>query len=258
MNAMPVIFTHRAATWRAANRRVRATHLRGSAALLVGLLLSACGQEAPPEPTDSSYFPLVEGAFWRYDHAGNWVERVEVATATFQGQPAFKVSDSANPRDDLRSDSIIVVNNGRASRVSKDELLAPPGGTETLQSSVTYGVGFTRFNDAWATEGVGFSETPEYSRVETPAGESAQPAEDRRHTLEVVNSSVSVSTPAGTFNCVVVRRTKDWQATGTDTSDAQTKLFWFAPGVGKVREFNEETNNLEELIEFSIPEQAAP
>lgn len=47
--------------------------------------------------------------------------------------------------------------------------------------------------------------------------------------------------------CMQVRRTKDWEAEadGIDASDAPTKLFWFAPGVGMVREENEETGSFE-------------
>ena len=65
-----------------------------------------------------------------------------------------------------------------------------------------------------------------------------------------------VVTGQGTFDCIAIRRTKDWQAEedGLDPSDAQTKTYWFARGVGKVQERNEETNNVEVLVGYSIPQ----
>jgi hypothetical protein len=67
--------------------------------------------------------------------------------------------------------------------------------------------------------------------------------------------SDQVSTPVGSFDCIVIKRTKDWQAEedGVDASDAQTKTFWFARGVGKVQELNEETGSSELLTSFEIP-----
>ena len=220
----------------------------------------ACGQEAPPEPVTGSvsYHPLVDGAWWEYDHGGRWTERVTL-TANVDGMPGFIMSDSPNPSDGLRSDSIISNAGGRISRMTKDEYLVPSTGAPgVLQSSVTYGVGFTRFNEDWANQAVGFKESPEYVRVETPPGQPARPGEARKHTFEVISLSEEVVTAVGTFDCIVIQRTKDWQAeaVGMEASDAQTKKFWFAPGVGKVQERNEETGSTELLTAFEIPESA--
>jgi hypothetical protein len=217
----------------------------------------ACGQEAPPEPVTGSvsYHPLVDRAWWEYDHGGRWTERVTL-TADVDG---FIMSDSPNPSDGLRSDSIISNVGGRISRMTKDEyLVASTGAAGVLQSSVTYGVGFTRFNEDWANQAVGFKESPEYVRVETPPGQPAKPGEARKHTFEIISLSEEVVTAAGTFDCIVIQRTKDWQAeaVGMEASDAQTKRFWFAPGVGKVQERNEESGSTELLTAFEIPETA--
>jgi hypothetical protein len=199
--------------------------------------LSGCGQEPPAEPAEQApYHPLVSGAWWKYEH-DDWTERVDVEATSFEGEPAFLMTDSPNPKDSLRSDAIVVERAGRVLRVAKDEYLIGANDQATLDSSVSYGVGFTRFDEAWAQQAVGFKETPEY-------------------TFEILSLSEQVATPLGTFDCIKIRRTKDWQAeaAGIDASDAQPKLFWFARGVGKVRELNLDTNSGELLSDYSIPE----
>jgi hypothetical protein len=219
-------------------------------------LATGCGQKepAPPAPPQP-YHPLVAGSWWRYAHS-DWTERVELnETTTDDGAPAFALVDSPDD-DQLRSDSVIASVDGRIVRLAKKEYLVNSDGSEMLTSSVTYGVGFTRFNEDWANRDVGYKETPEYIRVETPPDGAARPAQQRRHTFEIMSLSEEVTTGSGTFDCIVIRRTKDWQAEeeGVDLSDAETKTFWFARGVGKVQERNEATQNLELLLDYYIPE----
>jgi len=219
-------------------------------------LATGCSQEDPEPPAAEllPYHPLVEGSWWRYAHS-DWTERVDLAAGTTaDGQPAFTMADS--PNDGLRSDSIITSVDGRIVRLEKKEFEVSAGGSEALSSSVSYGVGFTRFNEDWANQAVGYKETPEYVRVETQPDSGTRPPENRRHTFEIMSLSEEVTTGSGTFDCIVIRRTKDWEAEeeGVDLSDAQTKTFWFARGVGKVKEQNEETQNIELLLDFYIPE----
>jgi hypothetical protein len=64
-------------------------------------------------------------------------------------------------------------------------------------------------------------------------------------------------------NCVRVRRQRDYERTPPSTDagateppvqEDQAKLYWFAPGIGKVKEQNLETDNTEVLVEYDIPE----
>jgi hypothetical protein len=216
----------------------------------------ACGQEPPVEPgVLAPYHPLVAGAWWEYEH-DDWTERVTLSGASFEGEAAFLMTDSPNPKDDLRSDATLLARQGRVLRVSKQEYLIGANAEATLESSVSYGVGFTRFDESWASQPVGFKETPAYERTEAPPGGAPKAAEPRRHTFEILSLSEPVATPRGTFDCIKIRRTKDWQAEvdGLDASDAQPKLFWFARAVGKVRELNLDTNSGELLSDYSIPE----
>jgi hypothetical protein len=223
----------------------------GVLALLVGV---GCGQEAPAEPVVGSYEPLVAGSWWDYAH-NSWSEHVTLTSTSYEGSPAFVLASSADPDDDVRSDAVIAEKDGRVVRLAKDDFRVQSTGDVPV-ASVTYGVGFTRFNEAWAGEAVGFKESPEYTRIETPPGGSAKAGEFRKHTFEVLSLSEQVVTAAGSFDCIKIRRTKDWQAEadGLDISDAQTKTFWFARGVGRVQERNDETGRTESLSAFAVPE----
>jgi hypothetical protein len=238
-----------------ADRAVRA--LAGAAYLAFASLLglaAGCGQKDPDAPAaEQPYYPLVPGAWWQYAHS-DWTERVETATATFDGHDAILMTDSPNPSDGLRSVSTIRSIDGNVVRVAKQEYLMD-GANPLLTSSVTYGVGFTRFNENWASQPVGYKDTPEYVRVETSPDGMVGAPEARKHTFEIISLAESVVTGRGSFDCIVIQRTKDWQAeaAGVDVSDAQTKRFWFARGVGKVQERNLETGSTELLIDYSIP-----
>ena len=54
-----------------------------------------------------------------------------------------------------------------------------------------------------------------------------------------------LTVPAGTFKSVKIRR--------DNVSDPETKLFWFAAGVGKIREENPSTGAVSELTAYEIP-----
>ncbi len=61
----------------------------------------------------------------------------------------------------------------------------------------------------------------------------------------VESAAETITVPAGTFTCVRVRRVSTNESgTGSD------KTFWFAPGVGKVKETG---GKIEELLEYAIP-----
>jgi hypothetical protein len=230
--------------------------LRSSCLALGAAALLGCGQEAPPAPVPlGPYHPLVDGAWWEYQHS-DWTERVTLTATTLGGAPAFLMTDSPNPGDGVRSDATVVAVAGRVLRKTKQEYLIAADGTATLETSVDYGVGFTRFDESWAEQAVGYEETPEYERVEIPAAGAAGAPEARRHTFEIMSLSEPVQTSMGTFDCIKIKRTKDWQAEadGLDASDAEPKIFWFARGVGKVRELNLDTERGELLSGYFIPE----
>lgn len=207
-------------------------------------------------PSGDELCPAKDGATWTYYHSGSggWTEVQTVTLAEYDGASTLLFSDTPNPSDDLRSDSYHVKEDGRLLRVYKEQFwVNPANGEETLDSSATYGEGFLRCDDAWASKDVGFTESPSYTRVETVAGQAPKPSEERKHTF-TIEARENITTESGLSftDCVKVRRGKDWAAvTGEDVEE---KLYWFCPGVGKVREENVTSGNYEELTEYSIPE----
>lgn len=212
---------------------------------------------APPD--DDSICPMVDGATWTYWHTskGGWSETQTVTTGEYDGESVFIVADTPDPdpTSSLRADSYIARKDGKLLRLYKEEFWVDPEdpSNELPNGKATYGVGFTRCNEAWATAEVGWSESPEYVRIETPEGDVAKPAETRKHTF-TVEGREDVNTTQGGFsftNCVKVRRSKDWAAVAGE--DAEEKLYWFCPGVGKVREENVTSGNSEELTDYDLP-----
>lgn len=211
------------------------------------------GGETSAPPSDDSLCPMVEGATWTYFHSSGWTETQTVAIGEYDGKSAFVVSDTPNPSDDLRSDSYHVKVDGALQRVYKEQFWVDPNTQEdVLDTSTSYDPGFLRCNEAWADQDAGWSESPEYTRIETPAAQDPKAPEARKHTF-TVEGREDVSTASGLefTNCVKVRRGKDWAATAGE--DVEEKLYWFCPGVGKVREENVVKGSYEELTEYSIP-----
>ena len=95
-------------------------------------------------------------------------------------------------------------------------------------------------------------------RTETHPGEASK-TRPRAHVYTVESTSETVTVPAGKFlDCLRVRRERDLEndaiVEADITQDEQSKMFWFAPGVGKVREENLITGSREELIDYELPE----
>jgi hypothetical protein len=218
--------------------------------LALAALASGCGQDPPPD-LDGDYFPLRDGARYEYQHSKDgWVE-----TVTFEARDddRFLLEQSEDP-DGNSSVSVIDRDGDDLLRTSEEQLV-----DGQLDRSIVYDPGFLRFSSAWLELGEGDEDARTYERTETEAGETAKPTAVRAHVYTIESLSETVSVPAGRFqNCLVVRRERDLEnesgAGGVDTREEQNKQFWFAPGVGKVREANLITGSTEELIEYDLGE----
>lgn len=219
---------------------------------LLALALAACDQKDPTAPDDSdSYFPLIDGARYEYSHSnGGWTEVVEIE-ATDDGM--FEQHQSGDP-DGESSVSTFDVVDGEVLRVEEDQFL-----DDELVYSATYDPGFLRFSAAWVEAENGFEETRTYDRVETEAGMDPKDPQPRAHTFTVESTSETVMVPAGKFlNCLRVRRVRALDDPSIDDPTAQEeqdKLYWFATGVGKVREENVMTGSTEVLVTYDLGEE---
>lgn len=208
-----------------------------------------------PSPSDA-LCPMKEGATWTYYHSSNkgWTEVETVTRADYNGKSTLVVKDTPNPKDSLRADSYHIKEGGRLLRIFKKQFWVDTrNSNDILDAEVTYDPGFLRCDEAWLTKEIGFTESPEYQRAETPANSATKAPEARKHSFTIeAREDIAVQGGKLSFkNCVKVRRGKDWAATSGE--DIEEKLYWFCPGVGKVREENVVSGNYEELVEYDIP-----
>ena len=192
-----------------------------------------------------SYFPLVEFGHWEYvarTTSGQVLgtEIVDASAADYLGQSVLLFVDNPNSVGEW-TESWINRQGSTAARIHKE--IKDGTGTTMI---VDYTPGFARFDDAWTEVGPKGEQT--YERVETD-GQGQNPIVDTRgHTFEVTDLSQSVTVPAGTFDCIAVTRIRT-----TGASAGEVVHFWYAAGIGKVKEERPADNRVEELTAVVIP-----
>ena len=252
--------------------------LRSALLVPLALTLLACGQPPPPgsdeagtessdtatetsaeTSTDTSatetgtdtgtveetLYPLVDGASWTYvitNTSGQilGMDTIDLSETVWMGGQAWEMVDSPNANGTW-STSTIIRDGDLALRVHRVEMAQA-----TTTAIIDYAPGFARASDAWTTQG--FIEELLYTRTAYDSNGQNPVVEDRGHTFEVVGVDQSVTVPAGTFNCVKVERVR---TLGTEAG--ALAWFWYAPGIGKVREERPVEMEIEELVSVSIP-----
>lgn len=210
----------------------------------------SAGESAGTDTTNTgmdpeSLCPMVDGAQWSYviTNTGGQVlgmDVTEFSATTFAGQQAIDQTDEPDAQGEW-SVSTLVQQGDEVFRVHREELdsLGTTG-------SFDYDPGFLRCSEAWTA--VGGPQEYLYDRTAYDANGQNPSTEPRGHTFEVVAVGEMVTVPAGTFECVKVERVR---TVGTEAG--ALVWFWFAPGVGKVREERPIEMEIEELVSVSIP-----
>jgi hypothetical protein len=245
----------------------------GLAGLLALALPLACNQPPPPGSEDEegesstasagtsdtdtgetgtdtsedggSLYPLVDGAQWTYvitSTSGQvlGMDVTSMSETTWDGMQAWELADEPNANGNS-SISVLIRDGDVVLRVHREEM--DQVGTTAI---IDYVPGFPRASDAWTS--VGVMEEFLYDRTAYDANGLNPVVEARGHTYEVLAIDESVTVPAGTFECVKVERVR------TVGAEAGALVwFWFAPGVGKVREERPIEMEIEELASVSIP-----
>jgi hypothetical protein len=199
------------------------------------------GHNQAPSIDAEEYFPLPHNAVWTYRHTkvgeGSWNEVVTLTAATGDEAPGFKLVDEPN-RDGEVTEQLWRWVGTAVMRISRRELL-----NGNLVRLSTYDPGFTRFDTRWTT--AGFKETVTYTRTEQESGTGAN-AESRSQVFEVLSTAETVTIDDTTYeDCLLISRTRP------DTADVGH--YWFARGVGKVKEIDPDSMTREELIDFRAP-----
>ena|GEM_PF-1461301 len=206
-----------------------------------------------------SHFPLVDGATWTYHHQypqnpGKmpWDEVATMRSATYEDKPAFILEDEEDAQGE-RSSSTMVIDGTKVQRVYKEVAVA-----DQLAFKTSYDPGFLRYDEAWANS-AGAAEQLTYDSLQicvmassaSKCAAGAMRMETTTHSYKVLSQNVSITVPAGTFDTVQIERTNlgDPAIQGDD----EVKHFWYAPGVGKVREEDKQDGATEELSSYKFP-----
>jgi hypothetical protein len=204
---------------------------------------------SPAAGSRQSHFPLVDGASWTYQHTNlvdaPWEEGARVTATTYGGRDAFVLTDEEDAEGE-QTHSTLVVDGTRIYRTYKETAVG-----DEVAVTTTYDPAFLRYDEAWREVGTSVTLDDDWTQrcVVASSASNCAPGAMKlgrtSHTYTVLDVADAITVPAGTFNAVKIQR--------DNVLDPETKLFWFAVGVGKVREQNPETGAVEELSAYEIP-----
>jgi hypothetical protein len=222
--------------------------------ILVSVGVAACGDDAPADPdggvvacstpTSARYLPLVVGASWTYDTSDMGAPNV-VKTSTVEafedvgdrkaGVLAYRVRTR---KSGAHGDVVSWQEDRCTSIVRHREQSFDLAGT--LLTDQFYVPSKLRVDESAGHLAVGMTWTTAYTEVEVdPVLGTKTVSKDETWSVEALDESVTVA--AGTFTCLKVHKLTSGQA---------DKRYWFAAGVGKVREEGEQ---IETLTAFTVP-----
>lgn len=203
--------------------------------------------EPQPNAFEDTLYPLADGATWTYlakTSSGQvlGMEEVEMVEIEWEGQQAFLQSDSPSAQGKWTEAVLMRIGEDEVFRVHKE--IQTPQGTQTI---VDYDPGFVRANDAWSE--VDQFQQYEYTRTQTDGDGLNESIEPRGHAYTVLAVGEEVTVPAGTFDTIKIERIRT-----AGTNVGERVIFWYARGVGKVKEDRPAEQKLEELVSASIPD----
>jgi len=203
----------------------------------------------PKAGSRDSHFPLVDGAVWKYHHENPtkapWDEVATVKAITYMDQPAFSFQDEEDAQGEQTTSTLVIDGSG-VYRVYKEVAVSGQVAVKTA-----YDPAFLRYDEAWLKEGQtvtlddDWTQTCVFTSSASKCAPGAVKTGKTTHSWKVLSLHSEVTVPAGTFDCVQIER--------VNPGDVETKHFWFAKGVGKVRELDISSNATEELTEVEIP-----
>lgn len=203
----------------------------------------------PAAGSKQSHFPLVDGTRWTYHHTtvidDPWDETDTVTKGTYQGQDVFVLSDEEDAQGE-QTRSTHVIDGTRVYRAYKEVSVG-----DVVAVTTTYDPAFLRYDEAWTTTGDtvtlddDWTQNCEVASTASKCAPGAVKTGTTTHTYTVLDTAEELTVLAGTFTTVKIQR--------DNVSDPETKIFWFAAGVGKVREESPATGAVTELSAYEIP-----
>jgi hypothetical protein len=220
-------------------------------AVVLAVALSACGggggggdgtppPPPPPPPPGTSLAPLSAGSRWLYKVTdpvkGSFDKFVEVVgpeAAPGSGASAVRVRDVEPTQEEW---GWLAESNGLVVRLYEEDRRSG-----VVTRATTFDPGALKWLSA--PQAVGWTQHYAFTEEERPTGGVPRTIA-KTYEWKVTGARVPVTVPAGTFECLEVTRQR------IDQPDEPVRTYWFAPGVGKVRESSRE--RVEELAQYVI------
>jgi hypothetical protein len=238
---------------------MRRSHRWATASSALTLLLVGCGGEDPPALVGDDYFPVTVGMSWEYEDVHDAVtERLfksmtdcapdltfdDCATGSpLTVQAVVQASTGSNNPEEAGSSFLIRLDDGFY-RVRQEVQDAGEPEPEVVR---TYSPGFFRFPRDTLTTGAEW--TSEHHRCEDDSTvDPPTHVEADKSYQWLLEDIETVTVEAGTFEGAVKLRR-------ITVGSGETKLYWFAPGVGKVLEQEVEGDTVlreERLVSYEI------
>ena len=223
---------------------------------LAAALLGACGTEDKPPAPGGDLYPLAVGDAWLYEETDGAdvtqnqhevIDRIErdFAYDDTDALPVFVVEDTFPTGESSDTDvapggwrlEYVHDDGTRVARLRQDVY----DDTGALTKTRDYAPGFLRLDRGRIEVGDQWAE--EYTRYSDTLDGSAVTQEVVSYLYEVM-APETATVPAGTFDCTVIQRTE------TIGSSPEIKRYYFAAGVGKVREVT--GGKVEELVSYHL------
>jgi hypothetical protein len=214
--------------------------------------LSACGNETVTPGGDDDggggtgrYLPLSVGSTWTWrvtDSAGtsydkvSTVEAMEDVGGAKAGTMAYRVRTTGSGGDTVSWQE----DTGTAIVRHREQDFRVDG---TMKTDSVYTPYKLRVDESAAHLAAGVDYQLSFTEVATKIADGTSQTLQKGETWSVVAVDEKVTVPAGTFTCLHLMRV------GTDDAAGAGKEYWFARGVGKVKETGGQT---EELARFTL------
>lgn len=219
--------------------------------ILVAAGASACGAEEPSG--GGEYYPMSVGNYWVYEETTAYGDttrlRYEVTgheNLEFEyvdgARDVFIVENTWPDSGDLQRRVQFIEDDGTRAERLKHEIFDSLGDLTKIRY---FEPGFLRFDRSKTGKDEEWTELlNHYSDLVdgTPIQE-----QELEYRYRVVDRHQEIAVPAGTFNCLVLERSEVKGTVG------EVKIYYFAPGVGKVKEITENDKE-EDLVEYHIVE----
>ncbi len=218
------------------------------------LVTAGCG-ENDPDAITGDYYPMGVGDYWEYietyadgdtpetlSHAVNGTETIDFGGEL--GERTVFVVDNAPDLTSTKSRTYYNEDDGdKVNRLG--QIVYDTDGNVT--KSQNYDPGSLRFNRTRVTKGETWDES--YTRYTFDEVGNQTDSVLYTYTFTITELHEEVIVGAGTFDCIMITRER------LPPLSEETKIYYYASGVGKVKEISEggdSGNKMEELTSYSV------